>query len=131
MTEQQDAPERAESVEFREWCIVDIMGHQRFAGLCTEQTLAGRAMLRVDVPKTAHQPAFSVLFGGQAIYSITPTTEELARSVAESVKQTPLTAYDLSEQLKDQIAAHRRPALPGIAPGADYEDRDDDDEEPF
>ena len=31
------------------WCIVELMGHRKLAGLCTEQVIAGNTMLRIDV----------------------------------------------------------------------------------
>lgn len=43
MSEQ--APER-----FEQWAILELMGHRRLAGMVTEQTIAGAAFLRIDVP---------------------------------------------------------------------------------
>lgn len=36
---------------FDQWAIVDVMGHQRYAGRVTEETLAGAGFIRVDVPE--------------------------------------------------------------------------------
>ncbi len=32
------------------WAIVEVMGHQKFAGMVHEQQVAGVGMLRIDVP---------------------------------------------------------------------------------
>jgi len=55
------------------------MGHRKLAGHVSEVTIAGSAMLRLDVPS---EPPVTQFYGGSAIYCITPTTEELARQVA-------------------------------------------------
>lgn len=39
--------------KFDLWCIVELFGHNRIAGRCTEQNVAGVNMLRVDVPATS------------------------------------------------------------------------------
>lgn len=36
--------------KFESWCIVELFGHQRIAGLVTEQTIGGCNFVRVDVP---------------------------------------------------------------------------------
>ena len=87
--------ERVNNEKFETWAIVEIMGRQRYAGLVTEQTLAGQAMLRVEIPKTAKQGAFTKFFGGGSIHSLTPTTEDIARGLAERLDQAPIQVYDL------------------------------------
>jgi len=74
------------SEPFQSWAIVELMGHQRIAGLLTEQTLGGGTFLRVDVPAGSSQPGFSKLYGASAVYCITPVAEDLARSAAESMR---------------------------------------------
>jgi len=36
--------------KFEQWALVELMGHQRIAGLVSETTIAGQAIPRVDVP---------------------------------------------------------------------------------
>ena len=57
------------------WAIVELFGHQKIAGHISEANVAGTTMLRVDVPEVDGQAAFTRLYGGSAIYSITPTDE--------------------------------------------------------
>ena len=107
---------------FEEWAVVELMGHQRIAGKTTEQTIAGAALLRVDVPAVDGQAAFTRFFGPSAIYSIIPTTEQIARRVAASLRAVPISRFDL-------------PALPAPATeggddsaGGTGDDDDDDDD---
>jgi hypothetical protein len=87
--------ERVQNEKFETWAIVEIMGRQRYAGLVTEQTLAGQAMLRVDIPATPKAAGFTKFFGGGSIHSLTPTTETIARGLAERLDQAPISVYDL------------------------------------
>ena len=42
--------EATEQAAFSEWCILELMGHRRLAGLVTECQVAGHGFLRLDVP---------------------------------------------------------------------------------
>lgn len=96
-----------EKIEF--WAIVEVLGRKVFAGHISEQTIAGSAMLRVDIPdvKAVEEgvgvdrrviqeatPGFTKFFGGGSIYSITPVTEEIARRTAANIRARPLTVFD-------------------------------------
>lgn len=70
--------------KFETWAIVELLGHQKIAGHISEQPLAGTNMLRVDVPETDKNPAFTRFIGGSAIYAINPCTEEIAKWTAEN-----------------------------------------------
>lgn len=41
-----------QQTKFDSWCIVELFGHSKIAGKCTEENIAGSNMLRVDVPET-------------------------------------------------------------------------------
>lgn len=81
-----------EDTSFRGWAILELMGHRKLAGHVSEVTIAGAAMLRLDVPS---DPPVTQFYGGAAIYCITPTTEELARQVAAASRPTPISRYEL------------------------------------
>lgn len=106
------------SEKFEQWAILEIMGHNRYAGLVSEQTLGGASFVRIDIPETKAGPAFSKLFSAGSIYCITPCTEDVARMTASTLRTQPLSVYDLPEEIQAKI---RQPALP--AP--DYDDGDD------
>lgn len=87
--------------KFEHWALVEIMGHQRLAGLVSEQTIAGTAFLRVDVPEVQSQyedrtvPAFTTYLGSGSIYRLTPVSEEIARKMATSFEARPVKEYEL------------------------------------
>lgn len=82
------------------WCIVELFGHAKIAGRCTEQNVAGTNMLRVDVPETESQPAFTRLFGSSAIYAINPVDEVTARHYAEKLCVKPIESWNIAEIIK-------------------------------
>lgn len=107
------------------WAVVEIFGHKRFAGFVAEQVFANETFVRIDVPATKDNAAFSKLFGAKAIYGITPCEEAVARAYAEALREKPLEAWLLSSQ----------PALPAGGDDDDHEPLDEgpgyDDEELF
>lgn len=94
---------------FREWCILELMGHRRLAGLVTEQEIAGAAFLRLDVYGVHDGPDFAEVdeepplgeaittqfYSPSAVYCMTPTTEEIARQMGEKAKPRPVSRYEL------------------------------------
>lgn len=121
--------------KFEQWCIVEIMGHNVFAGFVTERTLGGTAMIQVDVPEVdAEHPAFSKLFSANAIYAISPTTEAHAREAAQRIRQRPVTLYILPQParqlaMSDEDIEGYRDADAREDDRYDYDDDDDDDDE--
>lgn len=86
--------------KFDFWCIVELFGHAKIAGRCTEQNIAGTNMLRVDVPETPKNPPFTRFFGSSAIYAINPVDETTARAVAERLQVQPIESWNISEVMK-------------------------------
>lgn len=82
------------------WAVVELFGHSKIAGRCTEQNIADTNMLRVDVPETTHNPAFTRLIGSQAIYAIHPMDEASVRFHAEQLEKTPMQSWDVKAMLK-------------------------------
>lgn len=83
MSETHTDPQKAPTdPPFDEWGIVEVMGHQAYAGRITSQTIAGASFVRVDVPQTERSPGFTKLLGTTAIFAITPTTKEIAEQAA-------------------------------------------------
>lgn len=93
---------------FQQWAIVEIMGRQAVAGKLTEQTIAGAGFLRIDVPQTSTQQAWSRLISPQAIYAITPVPEDIATARAESLCVRPLTEWDLPTEMREQLRIGRQ-----------------------
>ena len=80
-----------EQARFEEWAIVEVMGHQRYAGLVSEQAIGGTSFVRVDVPALEDVPAFTKLLGSSSIFSITPVTREIAVDAAWRFASRPIT----------------------------------------
>jgi hypothetical protein len=100
-----------------QWAIVEIFGHQRFAGQISEYSLGGCSFVRVDVPDLgAGRPGFTKLFGNGAVYSITPCDEETAR----------LTALHDSQQPMEIWSARQMLGLPSLAQGRLLPEDDDE-----
>ena len=90
-----------EQEKFDLWCVVELFGHSRIAGRCTEQNVAGTNMLRVDVPDTSNQPGFTRFLSSGAIYAINPVCEGVARRIAENLQIQPVNIWDV-RHLVDQ-----------------------------
>jgi hypothetical protein len=81
--------------KFETWGLLELFGHQRLAGLLSEQTIGGCHFIRIDVPQIGDLPGYSRFFTNGAIYGMTPTTEEVARGLATQLRARPIQAYDL------------------------------------
>lgn len=81
------------------WAIVELFGHNKIAGKIKTVSLAGGAMLRVDVPETAGQKAYTRFFGNKAIYSINPVSEIVATAMVRLCYSAPVKEYELPKQL--------------------------------
>ena len=129
---------------FESWAIVEVMGHKRMAGFVSEQTVAGTAFVRVDVPEFfgtgdrgeagQHYPAFTKLLGPSSIYAITPCTEETARAFATKLQERAFTKYE-APRLAALPNPYKGDVLDGGTMGYDIGSADetisnhDDDEE--
>jgi hypothetical protein len=102
---------------YQGWAVVELMGHRQTAGLVSEVTLGGTTLLRVDTPAPDSEAIVaSQMYGGSAIYCLTPCDEATARTVLRS-------AYDLPPMVR--VALRASAALP--APDEDP-DEDEGDE---
>jgi hypothetical protein len=80
------------------WFIVELLGHRRLAGYVTEQTIAGAGFLRIDVPGHGAEPIATQFFAPSSVYALTPTTEDMARRVAEASRIEPVKEWELPSQ---------------------------------
>lgn len=86
------------SVEkFDQWCVVEVMGHKKFAGRVTEGPFG---LVQIDVPEVTLSsgqllPPFSKMLGAHAIYAMTPCTEETARAFARDFRSQAFHSYEL------------------------------------
>lgn len=82
-----------DQTENGQWAIIQLFGHKTIAGFVSKSDMLGQAMLRIDVPATTAQPAFTQLYGDKAVYSVTFVSEEVARKTAEAVQVNPINVY--------------------------------------
>jgi hypothetical protein len=80
---------------FEAWGLLELFGHQRLSGKLSDQTIGGVHFLRIDVPAVGDVPTYTRFFTQGAIYSMTVTTEEVARRLAENLRAQPVSAYEL------------------------------------
>lgn len=126
----QDQPEQGQ------WAIIQLFGHKTLAGLVSKSEMLGQAMLRIDVPATSAQPAFTQLYGDKAVYSVTFVSEEVAKKTAEAVQMNPINVYvpDLvTTQHHEQEVADLRRQLSRVTRRGYLEDHGEDfgdDDEP-
>ena len=88
---------------FKEWCVIELFGHQRMAGWVTEATIGGCQFLRVDVPQVGERPAFTKLLGQGAIYAVTIVSEAVARGLIEGFRIDPVNIYDIPALRQQRI----------------------------
>src|SRR5579884_1202601 len=121
--------EMIEQTAFKTWPIVEVMGHNEYAGFVSSENIAGAAMLRVDVPETSKRAAFTKYLSTSAIYGISPCSEETARARAESQQATPFASWNVEQQVlnalrqKCLLVEHKTQGQP--------DDAEDEDEQPF
>ncbi len=104
------------------WAIVELFGHQRIAGLMTEEVIAGQGFVRIDVPEIAADArayegptgsisAHSRFFGPGAIYSINPVDEAVAKAAAAKIRHAPVMEYGAADVLRSLAPENRRRLL--------------------
>jgi hypothetical protein len=101
---------------FNQWAVVEVMGKSRYGGLVREADAFGVKMVRVDVPKRDGEGfEQSRFFHPNALFCITPVTEEIARAVAARNHEPPVYRYEL-------------PAAKSLPPAVEVEYPSDDEE---
>jgi hypothetical protein len=83
--------------KFDQWALIELFGHQRIVGKVTEATIGGCAFLRVDVPASETESAYTKYYGNGAIYSMTPIAENIAMGLLERIRPRPMSVYDLPQ----------------------------------
>ena len=99
----------SEKIEsFSEWCLVELFGHNPIIGKCTETTIAGGAFLCVDVPEVKTEKAFTRFYRPEAIYCISPVSEEIALKMVAEYRAEPVSRFML-QQIEEVV--HKQPGL--------------------
>ena len=103
------------------WAIVELFGHQRIAGKISEHNLGG-TFVRVDVPKVNGRPAFTKLYGHNAVYAITFVDRDVALAAAERMAIAPVTPYDVGSLRTDAVCQRLEYANRAPRPGEEPDD---------
>lgn len=90
------------NTKFEHWALVELMGHQRIAGLVSEVTFAGKGFIRVDVPNAKGEPLFTRYYSPDAIYCVSPTDRQIAIGLAARCASRPVNIYDLARLVEDK-----------------------------
>lgn len=131
---------------YESWGIVEILGHKQYAGLITEQTIAGTAFVRIDIPEVVREgysrgdrlevAAHTKFFGPQSIYAIHPCAEQIARAAAQKLGQymSPLPV-EIPRQLASGSSSTVPASVTDVPADLDVDvedlDGDEDDDLPF
>lgn len=113
-----------DQAKFEGWAVVEIFGHQRFAGYVTTQAFGQAVLFRVDIPPLAEHErltkhyewidgqnippgstvkedavqGYTKLFGTGAIYAITPCTEDAAVKAVAAMQTRALRLVALAPE---------------------------------
>jgi len=90
---------------FKQWAIVEIMGHRTLAGLVSEATIAGAGFLRVDVPRQ-DGATVTKFIRPTSVFEMHPCTEEVATARAHRLFGIdPVKPADWSPQLPERTGS--------------------------
>ncbi len=106
MTEQQlllPGADEPKAEDLKSWALVELFGHQRVVGFLSQQSFGSGVLFRVDIPDLTvcgriERAGFTRYFGLAAIYSITPISEEMVRTMLPGIDGTPGEARALSSR---------------------------------
>ena len=79
---------------YASWSILALLGHRRLAGFVTEQEIAGKGFLRIEIPGPGETKT-TQFYSPDSVYGLTPTTEEIARRVAARDRPAPVHPWEL------------------------------------
>jgi hypothetical protein len=85
------------------YALVELFGHQKIAGTITEHSFGPSTFIRIDVPETENQPAFTRLVNPSAVYAINPVTKEVMESLVLSIQAKPIDSWDIRKMQEKLI----------------------------
>jgi hypothetical protein len=81
---------------FECFAILELMGHRRLAGKVTEAAIGGGSFIRIDMPMKDGSNSTQFYSPG-SIYCITPTTEEIARTMSMAYQPEPVNPWEFKQ----------------------------------
>lgn len=113
--------EETAQTKFESWALVELFGHAQLSGKVSEQTIAGTAFVRIDVPKTSKCPAFTKYHLPSAVYGLTPVDEDYATRMAERIQAKPINDYKHNEVISEIIKEKLTEMSKGMLSAAAYQ----------
>lgn len=89
---------------FQHHAIVEVFGHEKYAGKITTETIAGTSMYRLEVPAIDGEtplPGFIKFINPTSVFSITPVTEEYALEMAKKLQKHPVNGYEHQQVIRE------------------------------
>jgi len=132
--------------KFEGWAVVEVFGHQKYAGFVTTEAFGQAVLFRVDVPplperervttyyghdddgksvppgstvKEVAVQGYTKYFGPGAIYAMTPCTQEAAEKAVASIQPRKVSLVSLA------------PDAAVLPPHQDEDDDESDDDHAF
>lgn len=118
--------EKTEQIALDTWAILEVFGHQVYAGKVSEHQLGNANLLRVDVPATDKSQSFTKFFSAGAIFSLTPTDEQTVMFHL-SRNSEPVDRWTFDEMLQRRLREQREALAPH---SEEVIDADEDKEDP-
>lgn len=96
------SPDNAAPQEFG-WVLLELMGHRQRIGIAREEYVGSGKMIRIDIPAGNDGEAVTEFYGTNAVYSLRPITEEVAKDhwAARDPRPVRPASYRPSTQIED------------------------------
>lgn len=105
------------------WAIVELFGHTVIAGEVSKCEIGD--FVQINIPKVNDVPEWSKMVNPKAIYAITPVTEEVARSKAETIKAMPINRWDTEQLFRNRFESLAEEGKIKVLEESIQEDHDD------
>jgi hypothetical protein len=90
--------------DFNYWAVIELFGHEKYAGKVSVQKVGESTMIMLEVPETPksetlgmYLPGFVKFINHSSVFSITPVDEEYAKGMAATLKKQPVAGYEHKE----------------------------------
>lgn len=89
-----------ENSTFNHWALIEVFGHEQYAGHVSIEKVGEGAMLRLEVPEANGLPGFVKFLNQSSVFSITPVSEEYALEMAASLNKQPVKGYNYEQVIR-------------------------------
>lgn len=80
---------------YNKWAVVELFGHRVVAGFVSAEYIGDQSFVKVQVPETSLSPAWEKSYGKNAIYAITPCSEEDAKRACLHWNASPFEDFSI------------------------------------